>query len=207
MPSAMAKFAASPSLVALLAKDVHKLLGRITESHLRRYVSLQGGLAARDVGCDREYQRIFKGFYKMGRRDEAWYDYYFGLLQASKLDKSITFGQVLERIYADREQVEASFSSKLVATIRPQLPVYDKHVRDNLSLEIPPTHWPAGKRLAAMLGMYQELEAKVAALVRDPIFAATLRPAFDAHHPAYAHISDVKKLDLLLWQHRRTRAS
>lgn len=207
MTSAMAAFAAAPGIAAQLAGHIDKLLSRVTPSHLGRYAMLQGGLAARDVACDREYQSVFKGFYKMGRRDEGWYAYYFGLLQAAKADCTVSFRGVLERIYADRAQVEGSFSSKLVATIRPDMPVYDRHVRDNLALLAPPSSWSPARRMAAMISLYGELEEKVAALVGDPIFAATLRPRFDARHPAYAHLTDVKKLDLLLWQHRRTRTS
>ncbi len=201
--TAMQKFAASPDLVVLLARDIEKILGRISGAHLRRYAALLADLAGRDVHLDRDYQRVFKGFYKMAGREEGWYEYYFGLLQRNKHNKSITFREVLEEIYAERAQVEPSFSSKLVATIRPEMPICDKHVMANLCLEAPPQHWPAGKRLPGILAMYAVLEGKVAALVHDPVFAQTLRPAFDRRHPGHMRISDVKKLDLLLWQHRR----
>jgi hypothetical protein len=52
---------------------------------------------------------------------------------------------------------------------------------------------------------YAALEGKVATLIRDPIFTTKPRPAFDKTFPFYVHISDVKKLDFLLWQPRKPK--
>jgi hypothetical protein len=46
-----------------------------------------------------------------------------------------------------------------------------------------------------------ELLAKFQALVKAQEFQA-LRVAFDSRFPAHKHFTDVKKLDLLLWQFR-----
>ena len=188
-----------------LRKNIDDILQRITLSHLQRYETLQTDLGTKSVDSDQGYQRIFNGFYRMQRRTEEWYRYYFSMLQREKHNKSITFRQVLEKIYAQKHRVEPSFSSKLVATIRPEMPVYDKHVRENLSLKVPPQYRPAKDRVKEFIKAYAALEGKVATLIRDPIFTTKLRPAFDKAFPAYVHISDVKKLDFLLWQYRKPK--
>jgi len=188
-----------------LLKNIDAVLGRITTLHLKRYETLQADLRTKNVASDEEYQCIFNGFYKMQRRTEEWYMYYFAMLQREKGNKSITFKQVLEKIYAEKKRVEPSFSSKLVATIRPEMPIYDKHVRENLSLKVPAQHRPARARVQGLLKMYATLKGNVATLIGDPTFTTKLRPAFDKKFPAYAHISDVKKLDFLLWKYRKTK--
>lgn len=185
-----------------LLNNLDEILHRITTLHLQRYGTLQSDLRTKHVDSDQGYQCIFNGFYKMQRRPEEWYRYYFAMLEREKHNKSITFRQVLETIYAKKQRVEPSFSSKLVATIRPEMPVYDKHVRENLSLEVLPQHRPAKERVQGLLRMYDTLEEKVNTLICDDIFVTELRPAFDMKFPAYAHISDVKKIDFLLWQYR-----
>lgn len=94
------------------------------------------------------------------------------------------------------------FSSKLVATIRPEMPVYDKHVRANLLLALPGNYMAPDVRVREFITVYCSLELRVAAIVRNSLFVQDLRPLFDTRFPTYSHFTDVKKLDLFLWQHR-----
>jgi len=190
-----------------LSNNLDAVLARITQSHLERYRLLLDDLTTKDVGSDLGYQCIFNGFYKMQRRSEDWYRYYFKLLETKKNDPDVTFQTTIEQIYADKHRVEPSFSSKLVATIHPDRPVYDKHVRENLSLTVPAQHISADKRLKGCITMYAALEQKVALLIKDPLFTTRLKPAFDAKFHTYARFTDVKKLDFLLWQFRKAGSS
>ena len=188
-----------------LSKEIDAILGRITISQLRRYHELQCTLQKTDVSKDQAYKRLFNGFYRMQRRESDWYAYFFSLLEAEKKNTRVSFKQILGRIHADRGRVEPSFSSKLVATIRPRLPVYDKHVRENLRLAVPrPTDAPAA-RVAKYIKLYSGLSRDLTRLAQHPKFAI-LRQRFDAKFGPFAGFTDIKKLDLLLWQHRGTRS-
>lgn len=189
-------------IVDMLLNNLDEILHRITKSHLQRYSALQTDLRTKRVDVDQGYQCVFNGFYRMQRRSTEWYGYYFAMLEREKHNKHITFKQVLETIYTEKNRVEPSFSSKLVATIRPEMPVYDKHVKENLSLEVLPQYKPANERVRGLLRMYDRLEEMVNTIIREDIFIRKLRPAFDKKFPTYAHISDVKKLDFLIWQYR-----
>ena len=192
-------------ILDLLLNNIDEILRRITVSHLRRYDTLQRSLCATDVAADQEYQRMFNGYYKMQRRRQEWYGYFFSLLEREKKNTNITFRHVLEETYSTQHRIEPSFSSKLVATIRPEMPVYDKHVRENVSLTVPGQHKAAEVRVREFITVYSSLESKVATLIQNPVFTTKLRPAFDKKFRSYAHFTDVKKLDLLLWQHRQTK--
>ena len=166
-------------ILELLAVSIDGILDRITTSHLRSYDYLQRYLGSTDVASDRSFQRTFNGYYRMQRRPKAWYTFYFSFLEREKNNQSITFQQVLKTIYSEMHRVEPAFSSKLVATIRPEMPVYDQWVRKNLSLKEPGKHKPAEVRVKELMTLYSTLEGKVAALVLDRAFTDVLRPAFE----------------------------
>jgi hypothetical protein len=138
----------------------------------------------------------------MQRRNQHWYRYYFSLLERDKNNKSITFQKVIEQVYSDTGRVEPSFSSKLVATICTDKPVYDKYVCINLDLKVLGTNKPVLDRLRGYVEMYATLEALTEGLIKAPVFTQTLRPAFDNKFTEHKYISDVKKLDFLVWQFR-----
>jgi hypothetical protein len=184
-----------------LLQNRNAILSRLTLSQLQRYDTLQRVLQTTDVSTDRKYQRMFNGFYRMQRRPESWYRFFFCLLESEKGNASLSFEGVLEKIQAHNGRVEPSFCSKLVATIRPEMPVYDKHVRKNLKLRLPKTNASAATRLRTFVVLYEELTSRMNRLTADPGFGV-LRAAFDQEFPAYAHFTDLKKLDLLLWQQR-----
>jgi len=49
--------------------------------------------------------------------------------------------------------------------------------------------------------VYSNLETQMVTMTQDKLFVV-LRQRFDSKFPAYIHFTDVKKLDLLLWQYR-----
>ena len=137
----------------------------------------------------------------MQRRRQDWYEFFFSVLESEKNNKAITFREVFERVYTERAEVEPSFCSKLVATIRADMPGDDKYIRDNLFLSIPKPNERPEKRVEKFLLVYTDLQAKQNQLMGSDDFPR-LRRAFDEKFAAYAHFTDTKKLDLLLWQYR-----
>jgi hypothetical protein len=185
-----------------LLADIDTILARITESHLSRYDYLQHSLLITNVASDKSYQSTFNGYYRMQRRRQDWYDFYFSVLEREKRNSTISFREILEEVYRSKRRVEPSFSSKLVATIRPELPVYDKYVRENLSLAIPGQNEPSEDRVRKFVAIYSRLEAQMAELTQSDVFRE-LKRHFNDEFSTYAHFTDVKKLDLLLWQYRQ----
>ena len=102
--------------------------------------------------------------------------------------------------HAGRQQVEPSFSSKLIATINPELPVYDDLVVKNLDLGELGTRRGI-KRIEKAEEIYCELRAKTYAITQLPFFD-NLTCRFDRKFPRCTHFTDIKKLDFFLWQAR-----
>ena len=109
--------------------QIERALPRV-ECGAGEYRQLQSELRDRDVSRDHDYQRRFVGFYRV-RRDARWRDAFFQMLQSCK-SQPLTIEAVLHRLHEATGQVEASFASKLVATINPNLPVIDSVVLRNL---------------------------------------------------------------------------
>jgi hypothetical protein len=182
--------------------DSERIFCRISCKKLADYDFTQTRLKATNVATDLHYQRVYKSFYVMGRRSAAWYEFYFGLLEREKANRSISFETVLGITFETMGQrVEPSFSSKLVATIRPELPIYDEVVRDNLGIPKPRYHKPANVRFSDALAAYQQIEGFYCTALESGGFAK-LKAEFDRRLPGYTHFSDTKKLDILLWQWR-----
>jgi hypothetical protein len=189
-------------ILAQLLHNIDVVLARISPSQLERYDTLQRSLHATDVSSDKKYQRVFNGFYRMQKRQKDWYEFFFALLETEKGNRAITFREVFERVYRERHRVEPSFCSKLVATVRADMPVYDKYVRENLSLVIPRPNERPEQRVEGFISVYADLQAKQNQLTLNEQFPR-LRRAFDDRFAAYAHFTDAKKLDLVLWQYRQ----
>lgn len=185
-----------------LESDIDAVFARITEPQLHRYDQLQRSLLVTNVASDIPYQTTFNGYYRMQRRTQDWYRFFFSVLEREKRNDEITFRQIIEEVYGTTHRVEPAFSSKLVATIRPELPVYDKYVRENLSLVIPRQNEPPENRVRGFIGVYSLLETQMTELVRSETFRE-LKERFDDRFSTYVHFTDVKKLDLLLWQYRQ----
>ena len=104
------------------------------EKKLCRYNFLRENLKTTDVSTDREYQTRFKGYYRVRQKPPAWYEAFFLILEREKSNHRISFREVLEEMWDKTKRVEASFSSKLLATINPGKPVWDANVLGHLGL-------------------------------------------------------------------------
>ena len=163
---------------------------------LAKYRWIQERAWSCDTRHDRAFQRRFKGFYRV-RRDDAWCVPYFELLEEAKAG-GVDFARALRVLRERTGRLEASFASKLVATIDPSLPVVDRFVLENMGLRLP---YPYAKdREARIVRLYEELRGRYDALLRSPT-GRLIVSRYDGAFPD-APVSELKKIDLVLWQHR-----
>lgn len=144
-----------------------------------------------------EFQRLFNGYYRI-RRNAEWREIYYALFMKAQKDR-YSFEQIVTLLYEATGNVEASFSSKMLATIDPSKPIWDQYVLQNLGLEL--------------IGKTQEEKLKNAIILYDEILrwydeylktdeAQQNLQVFDRWLPQYSWVSDVKKIDCLLWSKR-----
>ena len=182
------------------------------EKKLCRYNFLRENLKTTDVSTDREYQTRFKGYYRVRQKPPAWYEAFFLILEREKSNHKISFQEVLAEMWYETRRVEASFSSKLVATINPGKPVWDANVLGHLGLLAQSKRIgriTIGKqdiesyrqRIAETVHLHSCIQEKEEATLQCAGFREWKR-SFNKKFPQFVHFSGIKKLDLFYWQLR-----
>ena len=113
--------------------DVNKIFQeRLASSMgLDKYIFIINQLKRTDVSKDLLFQRTFNGFYIV-RRNDAWRKVYYDYFENIK-GESPTFSSIITHLYAHTGNIEPSFSSKMLATIFPEKPIWDQYVIKNLN--------------------------------------------------------------------------
>lgn len=162
-----------------------------------KYKIIIDGIWNTDVSTDADYQKTYNGFY-MVRRNEEWRKCYYTFFERIKNQKP-TFSDILLYLYEHTGQVEASFSSKMLSTIDPSMPIWDQYVIHNLGLKPPPANDP--ERLQKVIRMYESICAWYKSYLQTDNAAECIKK-FDEVLPDYAWFSDIKKMDFFLWSIR-----
>jgi hypothetical protein len=186
--------------IPLTKSEIDLAIPRVADG-LTKYAWLQRNRDMSDLCRNPEYQKRFNNFYRL-RRNKPWRDRFYELLENVK-GTHPGFGEILEELRRATNCYEASFASKLLATVDENMPVIDSVVLRNLKLRLPP---PTSRHRSARI---EQLHADLLSEFRR--FLATddgryLVSKFRAAYPGQA-ISEIKMLDLVLWQTRKDRSN
>jgi len=170
------------------------------EPGIRQYLEIMAEFPRVNVAEDREFQRKFNGFYRVRQRPAEWYAAYYGCMEECKHLRPVpTFDEILDHLWLVLARCEASFASKLAATLDPSRPIWDRYVLANLGIR--PVTGTGATKVAASKTAYATICAWYGRLLRSDEGAGMVR-LFDTRVPEYRWISDVKKVDFVLWQMR-----
>ena len=168
----------------------------IIRSGIEKYQMLRRSLFETDVAVDRDFQKAFNGFFRMGRRTEAYYKDYYCYLQRHKT-AGISFADALTYLYEKHGRLEMSFVSKMTAIVDPTLPIWDSVVtKGHFGITVPYT----SNRLQKGIEKYRQYCQEYATYMQTEEAQAKIAE-FDKLFPG-TEITDVKKLDFILWQER-----
>jgi hypothetical protein len=164
---------------------------------LAQYQWLQQQFATNaNAHTDSVFRRRFNHFYRV-RRNAVWRTSYFSLMGRAR-QETLQFHAVLDALRTATNRLEASFASKLIATINPALPVIDKFVLRNVGLRLPAQN--IQDRTAAIIRVHSSLQASFHAYLQSEDGQYLVRE-FNKYYPN-AGVTEVKMLDLVLWQTR-----
>ena len=186
---------------------------------IRNYITIMKMRENIDLNFD-DFKEKYKNFYGMKRAirghyipdSEKFYDVYFQYLKENLGNTSLSFEKVLKDLYETHisNRVEASFSSKLLATINPNMPVWDQNVFYQLKIPKPKTD-PNHKdhQIKETIQTYQTLMDKVLKYLNSDlgqeyihIFDEVFDEIFQNDNDIFSwkkNITDVKKIDFILW--------
>ena len=161
-----------------------------------RYARIMDGVWTTNVSADRKFQKTFNGFYRV-RRDENWQKIFYDLFESCKTMESRSFELILRTIFEKTGRIEASFSSKMLASLDPQMPIWDSVVLARLGLK-PISSTNKEKRIQDAVEIYQTIEYWYRGFLQAD-GAQDILKQFDAAFSEYTGFSPVKKIDFLLW--------
>lgn len=166
------------------------------KTDIARYRTIQQWTFQKNVAVDREFQRTFTAFYRV-RRDAIWRTSYFNLFEYLKNRKvNVSFEEILQQLFQKVGRIEASFSSKMLATINPDMPIWDSIVLKNLGLKL------KGKdkkdRLLQAVLLYEKICCWYEKFLKTDEATEMIR-LFDQTFPEFREISRIKKVDFVIW--------
>lgn len=179
--------------------DVKAIMeNRLAESlGLDKYQYIMEHVKKTDISKDADFQRTFNGFYIV-RRNEDWRRVYYTYFESIK-NSQPTFEEILTYLYENTGNIEPSFSSKMLASIIPEKPIWDRYVVQNLDIKL--NGDSKTERLQNAIYLYDEMEKWYQAYLDSDEGKDCVR-GFDEFLPNYRWVSDIKKVDALLWSIR-----
>lgn len=140
-----------------------------------------------NVATNSDFQRVFNGFYIV-RRNESWRKAYYE-----------HFESIITYLYECTGNIEPSFSSKMLATIFPEKPIWDRYVVQNLDIQL--TGATKEEKLKNAIILYADMEKWYADFLESEKGKECISE-FDRVLPDYKEISSIKKIDSILWSIR-----
>lgn len=148
---------------------------------------------------ERSFQKAFNGFYRV-RRGTPWQRAFYATFAKCRRSP-LTFSQVLVRLRRATGRTEASFASKLVATLDRTQPVIDSVVLTKLGLSLPTAD--ARRRHSEINLLYVELGRRYRKFLKTTngrYLVRTFRRRYGD-----GDVTQVKMLDFVMWQTRTAR--
>ena len=171
---------------------------------LKAYSTIMQFTKNRPFVATPEFRKTFNGYYKLRQRSAKWYDKYYSLFE-SQFCADCSFEDLLREMHTVNGSLEVSFISKLIATVNPQIPIWDQYVVRNIGLE---SEWlcssrlPKEKRIQKAVEIYNKIVKWYSDFLNDETGKACIK-LFDQLLPQYKDkLSDTKKIDCILWSKR-----
>ena len=183
----------------MISIDAKKVIDTLIAKSLGfdKYQTIMETIRKTDVSADEIFQRTFDAFYRV-RRNAEWRKAYYDLFETVK-DSSPSFESIIRKLFKSTGMIEASFSSKMLATISADMPIWDCYVIQNLGLHV------KGKTKEDQINCAVDLYDQMISWYENFFQTENGRDCiaeFDRAFPEYVWMSDVKKIDFYLWSIR-----
>lgn len=161
---------------------------------IKKYLAIMAKIDPKDA----DFQKKFNNFYRV-RRNKTWQDEFYALFD-SCIGSCLSFEDALDEMCKRTGRVECSFVSKMIHTCNVNEPIWDQNVlrflKNELCWKYNPS-WPASKKQKEAKNIYLNLKKWYADYLKTPDGKNSLC-TFDMAYPK-SGISDVKKIDFILW--------
>lgn len=166
---------------------------------VKKYKSIMEVARKIDVSTDQYFKKDFCNFYQLKRfYSERFRSEYLGIMQELKNDRDLSFKKTFERVRQIENTCEMSFSSKMLHTLDPSYPIWDSIVTEkHFGMKKPNTKKNIVEKFSERYEEYVDMFYKYMKTEEGK----SLISVFDKSFPN-SGITDVKKIDFILWQDR-----
>lgn len=157
-----------------------------------------------DITTNKKYQKNFTAYYRV-RREASWLQAYYAFMEENKNNDNLDFETILRHLATIphstgkgvQTTIEASFASKMLATINTDYPIWDSQVVKAMGIKMNP-YLVGEEKIQAYIEAYAKLTAEIKAFIPTAEGQECIR-IFDEEFPNYKHVSPMKKMDYYLW--------
>lgn len=191
-------------------KEIEDFLSKINETDINweniaigvdKYLLIMKGLHEVNISSIKgeSFRKQYCNFYRMNRRSKEFKTCYFKIFENLKIKNADDFDLVIDKISETTNRIEASFSSKMVASINANKPLLDSIILNNLEIKFP-KHSSSERSIKIKL-IYKELEDNYQNFLKTKSAKNWLN-LFDKKIGKF-NISNTKKIDFIIWQTNR----
>lgn len=163
---------------------------------IQHYVNIMDKVNAVDVSVDAEFQKEFNYFYKI-RRNAEWRYVYYSLFERYKKIEKVAFDEIINDLFKETGQVEPSFASKMLASINPNMPIWDSQVLARIGITA--SKKKGEEKVKETIRLYGDIVAWYENVISDTEEKNKYIEDFDLAFPQFKSISEAKKIDFILW--------
>ena len=124
-------------------------------------------------------------FYIVRRMKKERKLYFYGFFEENKHNKDLNFETCLRYILEKTNRIETSFCSKMLHTINPMMPIFDKNVRLNLGIRSVPSIKDKESQCNIAVCIYKQLADKYHDYFQTQGYLEAIR-LFDSYYPEYS---------------------
>jgi hypothetical protein len=185
-------------------ENCEEVIGALSPNGIDRYLEIQRQLRQVNVSTDQGFQRLYRNHWRMNvaRLNGAYYSRYFARMESLKGTQVDDISMMLREIAtpAPNEQasLQFSFATKLVNTLDPRAPVYDRFVATFYYFISPPGDKPVPERLEEYLTFYAFLREEYNRIVRQSLLDVAIRRMRDRFAGVIV-LPDERIIDVLIW--------
>lgn len=168
-----------------------------TSIGLDKYKYIMEQVKKTNVANNTDFQHTFNGFYIV-RRNELWRKTYYDYFESIKYSCP-SIESIITYLYNQTGNIESSFSSKMLATIFPEKPIWDRYVVSNLNMHLSGS--TKEEKIENAVQLYKDMEEWYHDFLNTEKGKECIR-TFDRELPDYKWLTSIKKIDSILWSIR-----
>ena len=189
-------------------KCIQNSLQKIKDG-IKEYCQIMGNIDP----DDKSFRKRFNHFFRMMKRSQDMYNAFYEAFKDFKSsDKTLSYIEILKRLKEKPPkgtgQIEQSFASKMLHTINPAMPIWDRIVvKKQLKIKVPSYTKPPEKRLSDIGEKYKHICNGYKLFIENAEKAEFFIEKFDQIYDSLSEdnsfskieITSIKKIDFILW--------